>query len=1041
MVGYLLTAPEIDVNAADIYGYTALHWACAKDFDQVVMYLLGSHEIDVNHKDADGLTPLLVACTYGSHKSAIKLLESGANYEERDYDGSNVFHSCCESTNSMPILKALLEKMRADRKDITEFLEMADDDGNTPLHEAANNTRNPHARFFIEAGANVQALGQNDRTPLHFAARRGNKRLCTMLIRSGALLEAVDRDQRTPLSLACQFEMTLDLVMFLVERHNANVESLDKDNFTPVMFAAWKGLTETVSYLASRGANLNWSDAGGKTALHYAVEENKVETVKLLLSVTPRFLGIKDNLNNRLEVDILSILTRNQIPNLFTLGPNELLFDHTEFGVEYGETEVSSMAVQVAIPLNPTKSRFAFSQHLSAYNRWGITFLGKIQVAIGALGETKLTINLPGAGTYDPAGKTGDEHATERVSADCIGCLLGYTCALIRAAALGAIESDLEKFRDANRQCMARYHGRLILWRYMYYQVVSVFYQKREPMPYPDFVLAFTPDNSDPRIQVADDERLDLQRPGQEHSKEFLSQWAQAKAGAIDVLALQPPAQFYAFSRKKGETLTETDASDIRGNTPLHIACERGNLTVVAMLLRRCPDEALLWTNDSDQTPLHVAAENGNEQIVEVLVQWSQKNATVSPEHDNESTDEEADKVAIIETLDDESRTPLHCAARKGHKRTIQMLLKYQARLGATDLQQMTPLHLACLEGRLSAVVTLIESDAKLGLTNKKGRTPLHLAAMNNHAEVVELLITKYKADIAQVDKDGRNCVDLAIDNQATEAVKRMLTVEDPSTFFAFMRNYCERDRQTVMDRMIAKMPEAASIALGRCLTVVGDDQDYTITYNYSLLDQGKPPPKDHDSSTALELMVKHRREEILHHPVTLQLISYKWRGFGRFVFYLNLVQYSVFIAALTAFVLITPVPIFTDPSFSQRQSDPTTPVLTFLHAVLTIFTLTRLFMEVIQFMNMRLRYFFDLSNYLELFLYVSTLIIFVPDVAQADNVKPKWKWDLLSIVVFLAWINLMLFARRISGLGIYVLMFQVRIQIPCLAVCEFHRN
>ena len=54
-----------------------------------------------------------------------------------------------------------------------------------------------------------------------------------------------------------------------------------------------------------------------------------------------------------------------------------------------------------------------------------------------------------------------------------------------------------------------------------------------------------------------------------------------------------------------------------RGNTPLHLAAQEGNLNSVASLLS--PQTNLNVTNLDGQTPLHLAAINGHSQVVKLL--------------------------------------------------------------------------------------------------------------------------------------------------------------------------------------------------------------------------------------------------------------------------------------------------------------------------------------------------------------------------------------------------------------------------------------
>ncbi|KIH43018.1 hypothetical protein ANCDUO_26988, partial [Ancylostoma duodenale] len=47
----------------------------------------------------------------------------------------------------------------------------------------------------------------------------------------------------------------------------------------------------------------------------------------------------------------------------------------------------------------------------------------------------------------------------------------------------------------------------------------------------------------------------------------------------------------------------------------------------------------------------------------------------------------------------------------------------------------------------------------------------------------------------------------------------------------------------------------------------------------------------------------------LLTHPLVLALLKYKWNSLGRYVYYLALIVYAVFLCLLTLFITYTPAP------------------------------------------------------------------------------------------------------------------------------------
>ena len=52
-----------------------------------------------------------------------------------------------------------------------------------------------------------------------------------------------------------------------------------------------------------------------------------------------------------------------------------------------------------------------------------------------------------------------------------------------------------------------------------------------------------------------------------------------------------------------------------------------------------------------------------------------------------------------------------------------------------------------------------------------------------------------------------------------------------------------------------------------------------------------------------LMVMVQSEREHLLSHPLVISLLRHKWNSYGRYVYYLSLLLYIVFLALFTGFV------------------------------------------------------------------------------------------------------------------------------------------
>jgi len=96
---------------------------------------------------------------------------------------------------------------------------------------------------------------------------------------------------------------------------------------------------------------------------------------------------------------------------------------------------------------------------------------------------------------------------------------------------------------------------------------------------------------------------------------------------------------------------------------------------------------------------------------------------------------------AAVEATDEDGWTPLHRAARYGHRETVAALIVGGAVVGATDEDGWTPLHRAAHSGNMDTVATLIGAGAAVGATTKDGKTPLHSAVGRGRKETVAALL------------------------------------------------------------------------------------------------------------------------------------------------------------------------------------------------------------------------------------------------------------------------------------------------------------
>ena len=250
--------------------------------------------------------------------------------------------------------------------------------------------------------------------------------------------------------------------------------------------------------------------------------------------------------------------------------------------------------------------------------------------------------------------------------------------------------------------------------------------------------------------------------------------------------------------------------ADCQGNTPLHLACVLTSNNCVypeaVEVLTRFSSDAMFLSNQDSLTPLHIAAERGHVSIVKVLLEKDAENMKKSvifekvenlekPE-ENSVLDENDDKsdtlsenhekcseyteVSILYLTDDQGRTAAHWAALSGHLASpdiIMLLLRH-----APDLANLQDYH-----GR--TILHCVANNCDLQLSNKNleytyiqyilnnenfdidqqdsiGNTPLHWAYSLTSLSLASVLLNN-GADVNVLNYEGKTALNVALEKQA----------------------------------------------------------------------------------------------------------------------------------------------------------------------------------------------------------------------------------------------------------------------------------
>ena len=171
-----LIGAHADVNAPEVDGTTALHWAAHVDDIEMAKMLLdaGARPAAVNRY---GMTVLAQACINGDGRMVELLLDHGADPNQA-LPGDETPLMTASRTGKVAAVRALLAKgAHVDAKEVR---------GQTALVWAATEGNVEAARELIKAGADLKLRLKSGMTPLLLATREGKLEMVRLLLQSGA---------------------------------------------------------------------------------------------------------------------------------------------------------------------------------------------------------------------------------------------------------------------------------------------------------------------------------------------------------------------------------------------------------------------------------------------------------------------------------------------------------------------------------------------------------------------------------------------------------------------------------------------------------------------------------------------------------------------------------------------------------------------------------------------------------------------------------------------------------------------------------------
>jgi len=308
-----LLQQKADVNAPQVDGATALHWAVYRnDLDAAGQLIRAGAKVDVANRE--GLTPIAMAALYGQAPMLEALIKAGADAKQKNARGETLVMFAARSGNPEAIKLLVANGADVNAKETVR--------GTTALMWAVDQRHPSAAKMLVELGAEVGAKSAGAGLPRNYMAPRVDtsavdaaaKRHQNAIAAGRTYNEQLEWDAAHGAKISLGFRGTINADGTVSRVENTRRPSLtpaaapppapdaapppepdDVDvivaglvgagsgGLTPLIFAAREGSIESAKVLLDGGANVNQTSEYGWTPLLTATNNRNYKLAKYLI--------------------------------------------------------------------------------------------------------------------------------------------------------------------------------------------------------------------------------------------------------------------------------------------------------------------------------------------------------------------------------------------------------------------------------------------------------------------------------------------------------------------------------------------------------------------------------------------------------------------------------------------------------------------------------------------------------------------------------------------------------------------------------------